>query len=163
MANAMENTDLEDLTAVKNALACLGCKRFPKPKTFVYYCKPCQRVVCSLCKKSNPYCPNSGNSFISAEPIVQKLLSSFAIRGLIHTLDGCQEELNVKKFKEHEAYCIYQTVPCPVVDCNNKAINFLEVIDHIQQIHPTIKTFENEWNFEGTQYELTQTVCYLNR
>ena len=163
MANAMDKTDLEDLTAVKNSLTCFGCKRFPKPKTTVYYCKKCQKVVCSLCHRSDTYCSKCRTILFAAEPILQKLLSSFAIRGLIHTLDGCQEELNVKKFKEHEAYCIYQTVPCPVVVCKNKTINFLEVIDHIKQIHPTIKTFENEWNFEGTQDELTQTVCYLNR
>ena len=74
--------------------------------------------------------------------------------------NGCGEELDVKKLEDHEKYCPFQNVPCPVISCT-QSIVFKDTQKHLDETHKCLKV-DDEWEFEGTQEELVQNVCCLS-
>ena len=74
--------------------------------------------------------------------------------------NGCGEELDVKKLEDHEKYCPFQNVPCPVISCT-QSIVFKDTQKHLDETHKCLKV-DDEWEFEGTQEELVQDVCCLS-
>ena len=74
--------------------------------------------------------------------------------------NGCGEDLNVKKLEDHEKYCPFQNVLCPMISCT-QSIVFKDTQKHLDDIHKCLKV-DDEWEFEGTQEELVQNVCCLS-
>ena len=74
--------------------------------------------------------------------------------------NGCGEELDVKKLEDHEKYCPFQDVQCPVISCT-KSIVFNDAQNHMDKTHNCLKVDE-EWEFKGTQKEMIQNVCCLS-
>ena len=62
--------------------------------------------------------------------------------------------------KAHEKSCIYQEVPCPSLDCK-EIMTFKGVDDHMKQCHKMLEV-NKEWNFEGTEKDLNETICCLS-
>ena len=74
--------------------------------------------------------------------------------------NGCGEELDVKKLEDHEKYCPFQNVQCPVITCK-ESIVFNDTQNHLDETHKCLKV-DDEWEFKGTQEELIQNVCCLS-
>ena len=74
--------------------------------------------------------------------------------------NGCGEELDVKKLEDHEKYCPFQNVPCPVISCT-QSIVFKDTQKHLDETHKCLKV-DDEWEFKGTQEEMIENVCCLS-
>ena len=134
-------------------------------------------IRCSLCSPPRYHCKNCyvgskedyhGLSYspLKLEPIVTRLVSEHFTcnesqkRDYLcsNSKDGCQEEFLA--LKSHEKSCIYQKVSCPSVNCKEVMV-FKEVDDHMEQSHKMEKV-NKEWNFEGTEKDLNETICCLS-
>ena len=94
------------------------------------------------------------------EPTLTMILSIFITHLCINSKNGCEEELDEKKLEDHEKYCPYQNVPCPVISCIQSVV-FKDTQKHLDKTHKCLKV-DDEWEFEGTQEELVQNVCCLS-
>ena len=94
------------------------------------------------------------------EPTLTMITSMFTNHLCIMSKNGCGEELDVKKLEDHEKYCPFQNVPCPVISCT-QSIVFKDTQKHLDETHKYLKV-DDEWEFEGTQEELVQNVCCLS-
>ena len=74
--------------------------------------------------------------------------------------NGCGEELDVKKLGDHEKYCPFQNVQCPVISCT-QSIVFNDAQKHLDETHKCLKV-DDDWEFKGTQEEMIQNVCCLS-
>ena len=101
------------------------------------------------------------------EPALTMITSMFTTHLCINSKNGCEEELDDKKLEDHEKYCIFQNVPCPVITCT-KSIVFQDVQKHLDETHKCLKVdsewliHTGEWEFEGTLEEMIQNVCCLS-
>ena len=86
--------------------------------------------------------------------------SMFTTHLCINEKNGCGEDLHVKKLEDHEKYCIFQNVQCPVITCT-KSIVFKDAQKHLDETHKCLKV-DDEWEFKGTQEEMIQNVCCLS-
>ena len=88
------------------------------------------------------------------------ITSMFTTHLCINSKNGCEEELDDKKLEDHEKYCIFQNVQCPVIKCDESII-FKDAQKHLDDTHNCLKV-DDEWEFKGTQEELIQNVCCLS-
>ena len=172
MALSKEDIDLTELSMIKNGLLCNRCEKFPRPGEKTYYCQGSThivvRLVCSNCFKKNQNCDGDGcykrssrsYPLLSETPqIFGNFFSAFTQRDCVYVKRGCNEVVHVDKLQEHEDFCIFQPVLCPLVRCNETVV-FHEVTDHLTRAHPDCKPFENEWDFHGTKNDLLKTNTY---
>ena len=173
MALSKEDIDLTELSMIKNGLLCYRCQKFPRPDEKTYYCKgPSHtfvRLVCSSCFKTNQKCDIIGcyNRNTRSYPeltetpqIFGNFFSAFTQRECVYLKRGCNEVLHVDKLQEHEDFCVFQPVLCPLVKCD-VTVTFQDVTDHLTRAHPDCKPFENEWEFFGTKDDLLKANTYI--
>ena len=156
---------------IKNGLLCSRCQKFPRPDEKTYHCKgpnhKVVRLVCSNCFKNHQNCragtcyTRGGYPELTETPqIFGNFFSAFTQRECIYVKRGCNEVIHVDKLQEHEDFCVFQPVLCPLVKCDD-IVTFHEVTEHLTGAHPNCKPFENEWEFFGTLEDLLETDCYL--
>ena len=111
------------------------------------------------------YCSKGHPTYV--EPALTMITSMFTTHLCINSKNGCEEELDDKKLEDHEKYCIFQNVPCPVITCT-KSIVFQDVQKHLDETHKCLKVdsewliHTGEWEFEGTLEEMIQNVCCMS-
>ena len=141
----MENLKKEitaTLTAdFRNKLACKRCDIFPRPDTKVMRCASCKNILCDKCCGTKcPLCQEESKNpkfptFIE-EPELMEVLSGLKTHPCINVKNGCLEEISAKldELKAHHQSCIFQTVPCPKMNCK-KTIIFKDIDQHLKQGH----------------------------
>merc|ERR1712062_555092 len=158
MANKPQILDSNFATALKAKLICQDCQRNPRPNIPLYICQICQIYKCETCQKIKSGCTKGHTTYL--EPTLTMITSTFTDHLCIMSKNGCGEELDVKKLEDHEKYCPFQNVPCPVISCT-QSIVFKDTQKHLDETHKCLKV-DDEWEFEGTQEELVQDVCCLS-
>ena len=125
----------------------------------MYFCSTCETYICEICnKEKDSKCPEDHSVVLDQ---MSSLLSPlFTIHICKWDKNGCQEKLHVKKLKDHEKYCIFQNVQCPVISCT-ESIVFKDAQKHLDETHKCLKV-DDEWEFKGTQEEMIQNVCCLS-
>ena len=94
------------------------------------------------------------------EPTLTMITSMFTNHLCIMSKNGCGEELDVKKLEDHEKYCPFQNVQCPVITCTESVV-FNDTQKHLDEYHKCLKV-DDEWEFKGTQEEMIKNVCCLS-
>ena len=94
------------------------------------------------------------------EPTLTMITSMFTNHLCFMSKNGCSEELDVKKLEDHEKYCPFQNVECPVISCTQSII-FYDAQNHMDETHKCLKV-DDEWGFRGTQEEMLEKVCCLS-
>ena len=180
MANKLEHLEL-DSRALKAKLICQDCHRNPRPEVQLYICMYCNVYKCGICRDKSKfpmlfnysfssldfciilkcldnYCLNGHVTFL--EPTLTMITSAFTTYLCIMSKNGCKEEVDVKKLKDHEKYCIFQNVQCPIITCTESII-FKDAQKHLDETHKCLKA-DDEWEFEGTTEDMVQNVCCLS-
>ena len=94
------------------------------------------------------------------EPTLSMITSMFKNHLCINSKNGCEEELHTKKLEDHEKFCPFQNVECPVITCT-ESIVFKDAQKHVDETHKCVKV-DDEWEFKGTQKEMVKNVCCLS-
>ena len=136
----------EDL---KNFLICTNCSRFPRPRSNIYTCPKCFKVVCSSCFDFNNFCDDCTTDFGCCWPLnvkrpveliidsrSTKFASAFKIYPCLFLNNGCKDEFEPKDLQAHENVCTFRDVTCPSLKCSEKII-FDNISSHYLEKHPT--------------------------
>ena len=139
MANSEKEMDCKVTVAFRNKLACKKCDIFPRPDIKVMRCASCKNILCGKCCKTkcplcqyeskNPKC----STFIEQSELME-VLAGLKTHPCINFKNGCREEIPPKldDLKAHDQSCIFQKVPCPMMDCNETII-FKNFDQHLKQ------------------------------
>ena len=109
-----------DSKAIKAKLICQDCQGSPRPNIPLYICQFCQIYKCETCQKTKSNC--SKGHATNLEPTLTMITSMFTNHLCIMSKNGCGEELDVKKLEDHEKYCPFQNVQCPVITCKESIV-----------------------------------------
>ena len=169
----MDKVKLEDFRcegAVLFGGTFIDCGKIPKPGDKIYSCSACfpRAYRCQGCSDPKIHRHGSRKSALQFEPNLSKLVSELFTPPCnespkreyfcSNSKKGCKEEFLAQK--AHEKSCIYQEVPCPSLDCK-EIMTFKGVDDHMKQCHKMLEV-NKEWNFEGTEKDLNETICCLS-
>ena len=165
---------MDDLKDLKDGFVCKICYTFPRPGVQLYYCSnpndsSCKRVVCQKCcdAENTKKCSICGRWYLTPIPLLTKLSSIFKFQPCIYSKNGCKVEIpaDLDNLKAHDESCIYQTVPCPLLNCD-EAVMFKDVNDHLTQVHSKasilspLKLLKNECFRHGdSKLNLSNTRC----
>ena len=136
-----QKLDWEVPTAFRDKLVCKKCDILPRPGTEVMRCVSCKNILCGKCCGTKcPLCRHESKnprfSTFTKELELMEVLSGLKTHPCINVKNGCLEEISAKldELKAHHQSCIFQTIPCPKMNCK-KTIIFKDIDQHLKQGH----------------------------
>ena len=159
---ALQKVEKFEFDGFKKLLICSECKNPPTPKTTIYSCtntgKKCDYIECDGCFATG-LCECGCR--LSEDSILTQLVSFIKFYNCCYLKNGCQEELEAKDLEDHEEICIFRTVDCPKVGCD-EWIALNGIMDHFKEEHSDFVMKDNVLEFKGSVEDLEKSTFIMN-